>query len=218
MLDVLLRRDRYPRVAGIHKPPNTHHPRVRSKSVGAGGFHTCFVLYDAPIGRDSDLEQLHRAATLFSHRDADFSAGSAFFDSELHPAHWGDGMSLRLAIPDYGAGLDLHSFTRLHSIPLRYEFRELSRHTQNSMAGDGIRIDWAGTNPNHQVLNVSIARSAGVIVFPQGIEKIFFLLRNIFSGMVPTSNRGNYCAPCANPTVKWDLGVLKLCRKPSIFE
>jgi len=89
--------------------------------------------------------------------------------------------------------------------------------TQDSLAGNGLRIDWAGTNAHHQVLKLLIAR-VGLHRFPQGTDRGFLL----FEISSPLSSlrraKGNYCAHCANPTVKCVGGVLKHGRKPSISQ
>ena len=125
--------------------------------MGACSGHACTVLRDAFARRDSDLERLFRAATRFSHRDADFSSRTAFLDPKFHPAHRCDGGRPRRAIPDHGTSLDLHSANDIHPIALHCEFCELSHHTQDSLAGYGIRIDRPGANANRSVLKLTIA-------------------------------------------------------------
>src|SRR6266513_1657331 len=157
VLDSILRRDRFRRVAGIYKPPSPNHSRLHRESLGGRSGHASFVLHDALAGRDSDLQQLFRAETLLSHRDADFSSCSTFLDPECHPAHRCDGGPPCRAIPYHLASLDLCPFNGPRAVPVRRKFCELSRHTQDSLAGYGIRIDWPGANENSPVVRFSIA-------------------------------------------------------------
>lgn len=131
------------------------------------------------------------------------------------------------AFPDYGTSLDLHCINDPSPILLRYKFCELSRHTQDLLAGNGIRIDWAGTNANHQVLKLLIARGRGSQVFHRTETKCscpfkfllrygpYVVLRGIIAltvQILPSNEFGFVPNPGVSPQFLSDLHILPLGR------
>jgi cellulose synthase/poly-beta-1,6-N-acetylglucosamine synthase-like glycosyltransferase len=76
----------------------------------------------------------------------------ALLSSIRSAIHRCDGGSPCRAIPDHRASLDLRPFNGPRPVPVRRKFCELSRHTQDSLAGYGIRIDGPGANENSPVV------------------------------------------------------------------
>src|SRR5204863_7655153 len=86
----------------------------------------------------------------------DFSSACPFFDPQRHSPRRCNGSFPGCPIPNHGASMDLCSVNTFCSISVHREFCELSRHTQDSLAGPGIRIDWSRTNANHPILRLPI--------------------------------------------------------------
>src|SRR5258708_25577070 len=76
-------------------------------------------------------------------------------DSEFHSSHWCDRSASRRKTADHGTSMDLHRVNSFHPIPLPDQFCELSSHTQDSLAGGGIRIAWPRANAHHSFLTTS---------------------------------------------------------------
>ncbi len=165
---------------------------------------------------DSDRDQLYRATARVSHLDADSSSSSAFVHPECYPAHRSDRSALCRAATNHGSSMDLHSVNNPYSLPLRFEFCELSRHTQDSLARYGIRIDWARANQNRFTLNNPVRRACSK-TFPQGSERMRVLVDGLFGSRLCGNKMEIFRVPC-NSYRQLSSKTLEPCRKPSSFE
>src|SRR5262249_37461223 len=145
-------RNRLSGTAGIYKPADPHHPRLRLQPLAARLARAFAVLFDLPFRRIARVEKPSGFEAVFRSGGLGAAAGAACGDPRCAASGGGYGATAGIEIANLTRLVDLHCFECVFSIPLFGELREFAGDSQSALARCLLRIDLPSGNPHPRLL------------------------------------------------------------------